>query len=89
MRRLEHVACADDVGRVDVLLRVERQCGRGVHDDVHAGERCVQRLAVADVAAHAAHAVALGVVERRDRKRPRVPVRQQVGPVDAEEVGRR
>ena len=86
---LEHVAAAVDVGRIDVLRRIQRQRGGRVHDDVHALHGALDRRQVANVALDLRDAAALGVGKIRQVERDDVvPTRQQMArQVNAQKSG--
>ena len=89
-RRVEDVARALDVGRHDVGLRVQRQRGRAVHDDLDVPHRAVDRSPIADVADDRLDAVlAVRIVEGQAiQRRDRVPaLEEEADEIDAEESG--
>ncbi len=76
---LEHVAAAVDVGRINVLRRIQGQCRGRVHDHVHALHGALDRRQIANVALDLRDAAALGIGKVRQVERDDVvPTRQQM-----------
>ena len=87
-RGVDDDAGAVEIGRPDILGRVQRQRRRGVDDDRGALDRARDRRAIADVAVDDPDPTALGIVERREVERRDVlsVLEQPPDQVDPEEA---
>lgn len=65
-RRFQNVARSINIGGVDVLWLIKRQCGGAVHHNIDPLHRAVNRLAVTNIIEEISDAILLRVIERRE-----------------------